>query len=239
MGYKSIIPAVTAEQMAKVDRLLIEEYGFLLSQLMENAGRNLAEQARRMLSGSINAKKIVVLCGTGNNGGGGMVAARHLHNRGAQVQVQLVGNESQLKDVPAQQWRILQKIEIPGATSTAERIEKPDLVIDAIIGYGLKGDARPSVADWIEWANRVQCPILALDLPSGLDATTGIPGNACIRATNTLTLALPKTGLLAAPAKPFVGDLFLADIGVPPELYPRLGFEVEAMFAQDMIIAID
>ncbi|MGQ9850748.1 MAG: NAD(P)H-hydrate epimerase, partial [Aggregatilineaceae bacterium] len=80
------IPAITTAQMAEVDRLMIEEYGILLIQMMENAGRNLAEQARRMLGGDLTDRRIVVLCGAGNNGGGGMVAARHLHNRGARVQ---------------------------------------------------------------------------------------------------------------------------------------------------------
>ena len=86
------LPAITTAQMTEVDRLMIEEYGILLIQMMENAGRNLAEQARRMMGGDLTGRHILVLCGAGNNGGGGMVAARHLVNRGAHVQVKLVGD---------------------------------------------------------------------------------------------------------------------------------------------------
>ena len=101
------LPALTTKQMIEVDRLMIEDYGIQLIQMMENAGRQLVEQAWRMLGGLSN-RQIVVLCGAGNNGGGGLVAARHLHNRGARVQVKLVANPDQLKTVPAHQYRILQ-----------------------------------------------------------------------------------------------------------------------------------
>src|SRR5512143_3418516 len=102
------LPSLTTAQMAEVDRLMIQDYGILLIQMMENAGRNLAEQAQRMLEGRVTGLRIVVLCGAGNNGGGGMVAARHLRNRGADVRLKLVADPAQLKDVPAHQWRILQ-----------------------------------------------------------------------------------------------------------------------------------
>ncbi len=187
------LPSLTTEQMADVDRLMIEEYGILLIQMMENAGRNLAEQARRMLGGCVTDRRIVVLCGAGNNGGGGMVAARHLHNRGANVSVKLVADPARLKDVPAHQWRILRVIDL---TSQADPdLAHADLIIDAMIGYGLTGNPRGDIAEWIERANTSGHPILALDTPSGLDTTSGIPGQPCIRATATLTLALPKMGL--------------------------------------------
>jgi NAD(P)H-hydrate epimerase len=225
------------EQMAEVDRLMIEEYGILLIQMMENAGRNLAEQARRMLGGCVTDRRIVVLCGAGNNGGGGMVAARHLHNRGANVSVKLVADPARLKDVPAHQWRILQVIDL--ASQADPDLAHADLIIDAMIGYGLTGNPRGDIAEWIERANASGHPILALDTPSGLDTTSGIPGQPCIRATATLTLALPKMGLLRGQSRPFVGDLYLADISVPPELYRRLGIEIGPLFAEDTIIPID
>ena len=230
------IPALTTTQMAEVDRLMIEEYGIVLIQMMENAGRNLAEQARRMLDGNLSGRKIVVLCGAGNNGGGGMAAARHLHNRGANVQVKFVGDPARLKDVPAHQWRILQTMAL--AKNGDPDLAQADLIIDALIGYGLSGDPRRATAEWMVQANGSGRPILALDTPSGLDATTGIPGSPCIRARNTLTLALPKTGLLVPSARSFVGDLYLADISVPPQLYRRLGIEVGPLFNEDVIIRI-
>lgn len=232
------IPAITTEQMAEVDRLMIEEYGIELIQMMENAGRSLAELARQMLAGNTSGRNIAVLCGAGNNGGGGMVAARHLHNWGASVWVQLTGNEAQLKDIPAHQWEILKSMNIQSSDPMIDRRQQPDLVIDAIIGYGLQGNPRGAAAKWIKWANDQGAPILALDTPSGLDTTTGRPGVPVIRASHTLTLALPKNGLLRPEAKTYVGNLFLADISVPPELYKRLGVKVGAVFARGTIVEI-
>ena len=234
----SDIPSLTIAQMAEVDRLMIAEYGIQLIQMMENAGRNLAEQARRMCGGRITDRKVIVLCGAGNNGGGGMVAARHLYNWGAEVQVTLVSEWGKLKDIPAQQWQILRAMDVARTAPAIEDAYCPELIIDAIIGYGLQGNPRGTAADWIRWANRWTCPILALDTPSGLDTTTGAPGEPCIRATATLTLALPKTGLLAERAKRYVGHLYLADISVPPQLYKRLGMEVGPIFAEDSIFAV-
>jgi NAD(P)H-hydrate epimerase len=230
------LPAITTAQMAEVDRLMIEDYGILLIQMMENAGRNLAEQGRRMVGGDLHKHRIVVLCGAGNNGGGGMVAARHLANRGAQVQVKLTADPAALKDIPAHQWRILDEMGIVSAGDLS--LDAADLIIDAMIGYGLTGNPRGKVAEWIERVNMVQCPILALDTPSGLDTTTGLPGSPCIQATATLTLALPKVGLFTSEAIPFVGVLYLADISVPPSLYRRLDVHIPQLFTADTILRI-
>lgn len=230
------IPAVTAEQMAEVDRAMIEDFGIQLIQMMENAGRGLAEQARRTLGGSLHGKRVVVLCGGGNNGGGGMVAARHLHNRGATVRVKLVVDPESLKEIPARQWSILQALQL-GEESEPD-LTAVDLAIDALIGYGLRGDPRGATAEWIERANASDRPTLALDAPSGLDTTSGRPGSPCVQATITLTLALPKTGLLAPQAEKHVGDLYVADIGVPPALYQQMGLPVERWFERDSIVRI-
>ena len=232
------LPALSTTQMIEVDRLMIEKYRISLIQMMENAGFGLADQARRML-GELNARRIVVLCGTGNNGGGGMVAARHLHNRGARVQVKLAGERDHLKEVPAQQYRILQALGLDRADDPD--LAQTDLIIDALIGYGLSGSPRAPIAEWIERANRSARPILALDAPSGLDTSTGAAGVPCMRATMTLTLALPKLGLLTPAAQAVVGELYLADIGVPPELYaePSLNIKVGAIFAADSIVRVE
>jgi NAD(P)H-hydrate epimerase len=241
MRYKVLaemeIPALSTEQMKEVDRLMVEEFGIGLIQMMENAGRNLAELARRFSGGTVLGKSIIVLCGPGNNGGGGMVAARHLHNWGAQVQVVLIGDVTRLKEVPARHWKIVEKLRLNRITLD---LGPADLILDALLGYGARGDPRPPLSDWIERANASNVPILSLDSPSGLDTTTGEPGKPCVRAEATMTLALPKTGLLAPQAKHFVGKLYLADIGVPPELYatPSLGFYVDTLFAEDAILQV-
>ncbi len=236
MDISGDIPVLTTPQMVEVDRLMIEEYQIELIQMMENAGRNLAELARRDLGGLVVGKSIALLCGAGNNGGGGLVAARHLHNWGANVSLKLAFDPSRLKEIPAHQWRILMQM---GLDSNKEPdLTKVDLILDALIGYGLSGDPRQPIAGWIEKANKAGRPILALDAPSGLDTTSGIPGNPCIKAAATLTLALPKMGLLTREAKDYIGDLYLADISVPPELYHQLGVEVPNLFEKDTILKI-
>ncbi len=229
------IPSLTTTQMAEVDRLMIQEYGITLPQMMENAGRALAELTRRLLGGSAAGRTVVVLCGRGNNGGGGMVAARHLHNWGADVHLIRVGR-GDLKPVPSLQWHILQTLGLRHEPDFD--LSRADLALDAILGYGLTGDPRPEAAIWIERLNASPTRLLALDAPSGLDTTTGEPRRPTVRAAATLTLALPKTGLLTPEARPHVGDLYLADIGVPPTLYRHLGLEVGPLFSEDTIIKV-
>jgi NAD(P)H-hydrate epimerase len=228
------IPALTTAQMAEVDRQMISDYGIELIQMMENAGRSLAELASRMLDASLSRRSVCVLCGRGNNGGGGMVAARHLHNRGADVRV--IRPAGKLKTIPAKQWSILEKMGI--RNEPYFDLSEADIILDALIGYGLEGDPRPEVAVWIEKANAAGKPTLALDTPSGLDTTSGRVGSPTVRADATMTLALPKVGLMSESARPYVGSLHLADIGVPPELYRKIGLEVGNLFEQDIIIKL-
>ena len=229
------IPALTTEQMVEVDRLMIEEYGISLLQMMENAGRNLAELALRMLNENGKSKRVAILCGSGNNGGGGMVSARHLHNRGADVHLIRVGDRP-LKEIPARQWAILSQMGLRDKPDF--NLHDADLIIDAIIGYGLQGKPRPDTARWIERINASGVPVLSLDAPSGLDTSLGSASKPTIHARSTLTLALPKTGLLTESAKEAVGVLYLADISVPPELYGALDLDVEPLFYEDTILKI-
>ena len=230
------IPYITTQQMLEVDRLMIEEYGIRLIQMMENAGKNLAELARQMLGGDVRSKRIAVLCGVGNNGGGGMVAARHLHNWGAEILLKVISAQDALNDVPAHQTQILERMGI--ADQETIDLSTIDLVIDAMIGYGLIGDPRGAIADWIRRVDDLPCPVLALDTPSGLDTTTGIPGNPCLHATVTMTLALPKTGMASPQATAYLGELYLADISVPPQLYASMGIQIPMLFHHNPIIKI-
>ena len=236
MCAKMDIPTITRDQMIEVDRLMIEEYGILLIQMMENAGRNLAELGSRMLGGKLIGSKVVVLCGAGNNGGGGMVAARHLSNRGADVKTKLVGSQERLKAVPVHQWEILQKMEIPEAQP--DDLDRANLIVDAVVGYGLTGDLHGQASEWAGLVNHAEQLVLSLDVPSGLDANLGMSGRVCMRADATMTLALPKMGLMSEEAKLYVGDLYLADIAVPPELYLRLGLEIGFLFEEDTILSL-
>lgn len=233
-----MIPTLTTAQMIEVDRAMIEDYHIELIQMMENAGRVFAELARRQLRGAVQGHSVVVLCGNGNNGGGGMTAARRLHNWGAQVTVAITKPADEIHGVPAHQLDILQRMKIPIFESASLAPLPVDLILDAIIGYSLSGAPRGAAAELIRWANLQNVPILALDTPSGLDTTTGVAYEPTIRATATLTLALPKQGLLNPEAKEFVGELYLADISIPPELYLAMGIKIQHLFEQEDMIRI-
>lgn len=227
------VPAVTAEQMRDVDHIAGEETGPNLFQMMENAGRNLALLAIAVLGDVWNKATIVVLTGSGGNGGGGICAARHLANRGINVRL-CIAEPDCLEEVPAFQRKIFQSTNGEEIARDSLGGERADLIIDALIGYGLRSAPRNPVAKLIHWANGTGTPILALDVPSGLDATTGQTPGECIRPHWTMTLALPKTGLL--PQR--TGQLFLADIGIPEQTYRRLGLSYVNPFAKSFWIPL-
>jgi NAD(P)H-hydrate epimerase len=211
------VPAVTADEMRQLDRIAMEETGPNLFQMMENAGRNLALLAIEVLGANWQTAKVVVLAGRGGNGGGGICAARHLANRRAEV-VLILPDPDQLEGIQGFQHTIFR--ETRGREVLASRVagERADLIVDALIGYGLQAEPRGTAAELIRWANSTAAPILALDVPSGVDATTGETPGEAIRPRWTMTLALPKTGLLRADP----GALFLADIGIPEGAYRRV-----------------
>lgn len=233
--------SVTVDQMREVDRLTVDEMGISLLQMMENAGRSLAEQARRMLGGDASRRQIKVLAGPGGNGGGGLVAARRLSIWGAEVVVILGQTRDQIHEVPAQQLAILDRmgIDIHGPEKTgADHAGSAELVIDALIGYSLRGAPQEPIAALIRQTNASGTPVLALDVPSGLNADTGEPSDPTIKAAATLTLALPKVGLLGPAARAWTGELYLADISVPPAVYRRLGLAVGPIFRRQDIVPL-
>jgi len=240
--YVGEVPFLTTEQVIEVDRAMIEDFRIELVQMMENAGRNLAHLAReRFLDGDPRGKHVVVLAGTGGNGGGALVCARRLHNYGAQVQVFVTKPDAEFTPVPAHQLDILHRMRVPVAQAAGVvQAPNPSLIIDGVIGYSLKGAPRGAAGNLIRWANAQEAPILALDAPSGVDTTTGIGFDPAIRAAATMTLALPKAGLRAPGVEECVGELYLADISVPPSLYaePALGLKVGYLFSESDIIRL-
>ena len=236
------VPFITTDQMREVDRLMVERYGILLLQMMENAGRNLARLARqRFLKGNPRESRVLVLAGSGGNGGGGLVGARWLNNWGASVRVWLTASATKLADVTRHQLTILEHMGVP-IDVTSEKLNLPpaDLLVDAVIGYSLSGAPSGLAAALINGANAHKGPVLALDVPSGVEAITGKVHSPAVQAAATLTLALPKRGLCTDDARQHVGELYLADIGVPPELYAdaALGLDVGPIFAQEEIIRL-
>ena len=235
------VPYLTTDQMIEVDRAMIEDYGIDLLRMMENAGRALGHLARtRFLDGDPQGQHVVVLAGTGGNGGGVLVAARRLHNYGAQVTALVTKPDESLTPVPRDQLAILRNMGVTiGGADDAERLEAADLVLDGLIGYCLRGAPRDAAAALIRWANEQMAPVLSLDAPSGVDTTTGVAFEPAVDATATMTLALPKEGLRKPGIERNVGDLYLADISVPPELYTRfLNLEVPPIFSKSDIVQL-
>jgi len=217
-------PSITAAEMARADRVAIEDLGIPIAALMENAGRQVATIARLMLGGAVTRRRIVSLCGRGNNGGDALVAARHLFGWGADVRAVVCGDPETLRELPAMQRDGLRAIGVrisPFAGDGADEIAGAELLVDGLLGYSSTGAPRDEIAECIRLADRSRVPILAVDLPSGLDADIGSPLGVAIRAACTVTLAFPKRGLLAPAAAPLVGTLVLADIGIPAAAYGR------------------
>lgn len=220
--------------MAEADRIAIEDFGIDVLALMENAGVAVAKVARRMLGGRVEGKSVCCLVGKGNNGGDGLVAARHLYDWGARASVVVAGEPSEVRDIPAKQLNIVRKmgIRIDGPNGNIDA----DLLIDALLGYGSRGSPREPIAGLISRANSSKTRILAVDIPSGLDATSGEPEEPCIVAKATITFGFPKSGFLNPRAGKFVGALFVADISMPRELY--LKYQGHPIFAQGEILRI-
>ena len=235
------VPFLTTEQMVEVDRAMIEDYRILLIQMMENAGRNLAHLARvRFLSEDPTGKRVAILAGAGGNGGGALVCARRLKNWGARVEVFVTKPHAGFTEIPRHQLDITGSMNIPCCIGAPPAEAQFDLVVDGIIGYSLKGAPHGTAADLIRWANNQVAPVLALDAPSGVDSTTGIAFDPVVRAAATMTLALPKQGLQVPSARTHAGELYLADISVPPELYaePALRLRVSALFSESDIVRV-
>jgi NAD(P)H-hydrate epimerase len=229
---ESELPTITADQMAKVDQIMMGELGLNVLQVMELAGWAVAAFAReRFLENDPREQHILVLAGSGGNGGDGMVAARHLRGWGAEVTV-LLSAEPHLNTAANHQLQVLRTLDMDvRAPRQSDDQEHFDLIIDGLLGFSLRSAPRGVAKSLIELTNERNSPVLAIDLPSGLDATNGTVFEPCINADTTLTLGLPKTGLFSPEAADVIGDLFAADIGVPAAAYAAVGLDVGSIFA--------
>lgn len=211
--------SATVEQMREIDRIAVEETGPSLLQMMENAGRSLAVLVMKLLGARGSAARVLVLAGGGGNGGGGVAAARHLAGRVDRIGV-WVADPARLSDATCRQlgtFRATGSRDLP--RSDLHRLAEYDLVIDALVGYGLRGRLRGSVASAIEAVNASGRLVVSLDLPSGVGADGEPLPDLHVRADATLALHLPKPGL-AAPA---AGMLLVADLGIPAGVTRRVG----------------
>ncbi len=212
---------VTATEMRQLDRTAIEDYGIPGMVLMENAGRGLVS---RMIHawGPVAGRKYVVFCGKGNNGGDGLVIARHLHNMGAKVCVRLFSED--MKGDAGVNLKVARKmgldIKVVSAGLRQERsaVAHADAVVDAIFGTGLTSEVKKPYSRVIEMINTCSRRVVSVDLPSGVDSDGGRIMGVAVRADMTVTFGLPKRGLYLYPGAQMAGDIHVADIGIPKEV---------------------
>lgn len=222
-GPSSSVFVLDRAAVGAVDRTAIDEYGIPGIVLMENAARGLADVARQLLGAPADARPPLIACGGGNNGGDGYALARHLHNSGyaptlATLSAPRPGSDAALNADICRRMGIA-RVELDEQTC----VEHDGLVVDALLGTGLDRAVTGHVAVIIDAINRSARPVLAVDVPSGLDCDTGRPLGTSIRAVATVTFVGLKPGFLELDAQPFLGEVTVVDIGAPIELLRRYG----------------
>lgn len=213
------------DEIRALDRIAIERIGVPGLVLMENAGRSVAEFVWRLLANP-GAQRVVVLCGPGNNGGDGFVAARHLRNAGVPVTLVLAIAPDRYRGDAEANLRTCERLghtptdatQPDGLRQARDAVRAAHVVVDALLGTGARGAPRGVVADLIRVANEASATRVAIDLPSGLDGDSGVAGDPCFRADATIALVAPKAGFDAPSAKPVLGRVIVAGIGVPRDL---------------------
>ena len=226
-------------QVREVDRRAIDEYGMSGLVLMENAGRGVADWLFRLSAkGTFQSAgkptfpsgPVAIVCGKGNNGGDGFVIARHLDSFGMRVKILLLVNPNELSGDAATNFSIIHKAGLPIEVFSSPlesakfdaALAGSDWLIDAILGTGAIGEPKSLYSEAIDRMNSSGIPILAVDLPSGLDCDTGIASKSTIRASYTCTFVAGKPGLFVQSAKQFVGTVLVVDIGVPRRLMEEI-----------------
>lgn len=211
---------LTRAQVREIDRRAIEEFHIPGIVLMENAARAVADVAMQYIRRAQFPQTLIV-CGGGNNGGDGLAAARHLHNRGAPVMLALAADPEKFSGEALINWQICRAMRLPLMHATPDRVLASGcmIVIDALFGTGLAHPPRPPFDDLIASIMMMGAEVIAVDLPSGLDCDTGEPlGENCIAAAHTVTFVAEKAGFASARSRQFTGDITVAEIGCPVEL---------------------
>ena len=232
--------------MREIDRLATEDFGISLAQMMELAGASLARVASDIVGGA-PGKRVTALVGPGNNGGGGLVAARHLVNRGAEVHVVLAQPVRRLQAASRERLATLIELQVSSCVAAWDLTDgeldallaDSDLLVDALLGYSVQGPPRGPVGELLERGASSGTTVLSLDLPSGIDPDSGATDGIALHAAATMTIALPKHGLLTASGRAHSGELYLADIGLPPALYARAALRFSDPFTAGPLVRLD
>jgi NAD(P)H-hydrate epimerase len=221
-----LLKPITSDQMYAIEQNGHSIFGMRRFLMMENAGHGIADFIVRKFK-ALNNKRIVAMCGTGNNGGDGFVASRHLAGYGAKIVVILLGSPSDLRSEEARlNWSIIEKMDsielIFGKELTSEiksRIANTDIILDGIFGTGIKDEIRQPYASAIDAINKSKAYVLAVDVPSGFDPNTGQIHKKCIMADATITFHRLKVGLADSKKnkKKYTGPVYVEWIGIPPE----------------------
>ncbi|MBN1621390.1 MAG: NAD(P)H-hydrate epimerase [Endomicrobiales bacterium] len=214
---------VTAQQMREIDRRAIEEFGIPGVILMENAGREVARSVESLIKNNKSQGKIGIICGSGNNGGDGLVAARYLHNKGFSVEIILIKPTEQFRGDSLINCNIAEAMKLRFSDYSKNYLKENSffgfsILVDALLGTGTKGEVAGIYKDIIGKINKSGLPIVSVDIPSGIDADSGEVLGIAVKAEITVTMGLAKRGLLSQKSKKFVGKLAVADIGLPSEL---------------------
>ncbi len=217
---------VTAEEMAAVDKFTIETLALPGRVLMENAGRAVFELLAARWQ-PLSTKRAAVFCGKGNNGGDGFVIARLLNEAGVHCDTFLLGQSHELRGDARANFLLLEKLGHPIRTllpgTTLPDLTRHHFVIDALLGTGVRGPLQGFLAEVVQHLNQSGCPVVAVDLPTGMNADTGAVEGPCVRAQLTVTFGARKQGLLFSPGREYVGELRVADIGFPSVAYQMAG----------------
>jgi NAD(P)H-hydrate epimerase len=216
---------VTAAKMREIDHAAMEQYGLSALALMENAGAETAKSVEKLV-GNLKNKKVCIFSGSGNNGGDGFVAARHLSNRGARIKVFLLGNVDHMTDAAKSNLEIVENMNIDILQLVTERdwdkvqvaLAFSDCLVDALLGTGFQGMLTEPMEKIIQMINNSGKKVVSIDLPSGVEADTGHVISVAVKANTTLSLGLAKVGLLFYPGAQMTGELFVDDIGIPSAL---------------------
>lgn len=213
---------VTAAEIKSIEEKAIEEYGIPSIVLMENAGHEAAIQIERIM-GDFHNKKVCIFAGKGNNGGDGYVIARHLYNQGVKVKVFLIGNKTDvtgdalinLQIITAMGIDVIEVVNEGDWDKVKIAMTFTDCLVDALVGTGFTGKLIGQMAQVVESMNKTNKVVIAIDMPSGVEADTGQISGAAVKADHTITFSLVKQGLLLYPGASYAGDVTVADIGIP------------------------